>query len=249
MIVGLFAAGILILIVLGSIILAFAEGDQTGSIASFPTLESIDLPTSTSSPTQSRVTMTSTATETPTQTITLTPSPTLTRTSTEDTGNCEPPSGWFAYTVKTGDTLNELAAEAGIDPQALADANCLAESRLVPGSTLYLPPAQSSSTPFRCGPPANWVIYIVQPGDTLYNISLRVGATVNQLIDANCISSDSLRIGQQLYVPRQPAPIPSPTKPPAATKVPIPTSTPIPTATPTDSNISRLTPVPTSPTP
>lgn len=249
MIVGLFAAGILILIVLGSIILAFAEGNQTGSIASFPTLESIDIPTNTSSPTQSKVTTTSTTTKSPTPTITLTPSPTITRTSTGETGNCDPPSGWFAYTVKTGDTLNELAAEAGIDPQALADANCLAESRLVPGSTLYLPPAQPSSTPARCGPPANWVIYIVQPGDTLYNISQRVDATVNQLIEANCLSSDSIRSGQKLYVPRQPAPIPSPTKPPAVTKVPKPSSTPIPTATPTDSNISRLTPVPTSPTP
>ena len=51
------------------------------------------------------------------------------------------------------DTLNKLAADANIAPQDLADANCLVESRLVPGSTLYLPPPYPTTTPVRCETP------------------------------------------------------------------------------------------------
>ena len=94
---------------------------------------------------------------------------------------CNPPSGWIPYTVKSGDTLNKIAAEAGMAPQELADANCLTESRLVPGSTLYLPPAQPTATGISCGPPTGWVIYTVQVGDTLFNISQRTNTSVNQL--------------------------------------------------------------------
>lgn len=242
---GAIAAGVSIVIVLGSIMLSFTEGGQTSSVAAYPTLESIDISTP---PIQDTPTViateraTSLPTEVPTPTVTFSPTLTNTATQTSQTAACDPPPGWVAYTVKSGDTLNNLSASAGIPPQELADANCLDESRLVPGSTLFLPPIQPTATAVRCGAPSNWVIYIVQPGDTLFNIAQRVNSSVSQLKYANCLTSDNIRSGQKLYVPYQPAPIESPTYTPPTTQAPVPTSTIAPTATPTDSNISKRTP-------
>jgi LysM repeat protein len=242
---GALAAGISIVIVMGSILLAFTEASQTSSIASYPTLESIDISTPTVQPTATEIAAepaTSTPTREPTATLTLSPTMTTTETQVTEAAACVPPPGWVAYTVKSGDTLNKLSAAAGIPPQDLADANCLVESRLVSGSTLYLPPEQPTATAVRCGAPSGWVVYIVQPGDTLFNIAQRVNSSVSQLKYANCLTSDNIRVGQKLYVPYQPAPIASPTAPIATTHPPTATITPAPTATPTDSNISKRTP-------
>lgn len=244
-ILGALAAGVSIVIVMGSILLAFSEGNQTSSIAAYPTLESIDISTPSIQTTATGIptdTSTSTPTVKPSAMATLSPTVTTTKTVVTDSTACNPPPGWVAYTVKPGDTLNKVSAAAGIHPQDLADANCLVESRLVPGSTLYLPPVQPSATAVRCGAPSNWVIYFVQPGDTLFNIAQRVNSTVSQLKYANCLTSDYIRSGQKLYVPYQPIPMASPTIPIQTTQPPIATSTPAPTATPTDSNISKRTP-------
>lgn len=244
LLLGALAVGISIIIVLGSILLALAEGGQTTSIAAFPTLESIDGSTPTTQPT-AQDTPTRIPTEIPTASPTATPSPSptmtptieLTGTETIEPAACDYPQAWTAYTVKPGDTLNKIAAGAGIDPQELADANCLQESRLEPGSTLYLPPIEPTAPPVSCGPPSYWVIYSVQPGDTLFNIAQRVSSTVSQLKYANCLTSDVIRSGQKLYVPYQPAPLATPTSPPATPQPPIPTDTPLPTAAPTDITI------------
>ena len=244
-ILGVLAAGVSIAIVMGSILLAFSEGNQTSPIAAYPTLESIDISTPSVQPTATEIpaeNATSTPTKKPSATATLSPTMTTTKTQVTYTAACDPPPGWVAYTVKPGDTLNKVSAAAGIPPQDLADANCLVESRLVPGSTLYIPPVQPSATAVRCGAPSNWVFYIVQPGDTLFNIAQRVNSTVSQLKYANCLTSDYIRSGQKLYVPFQPAPIASPTFPFETTQPPTATNTPAPTATPTDSNISMRTP-------
>lgn len=43
--------------------------------------------------------------------------------------------------------------------------------------------------------------YRVQPGDTLYDLSLRFGVSMNRLVDANLLSTTMLRPGQELVVP------------------------------------------------
>lgn len=43
--------------------------------------------------------------------------------------------------------------------------------------------------------------HIVQSGDTLYNISRRYGITVEQLKRRNSLTSDLIRVGQQLIIP------------------------------------------------
>ncbi len=249
---GVLAAGLSIVIVLGSILLAFTEGGQTTSFASFPTLESVDSSTpttqATAPPANTATINTATIDPTPTPTNPPTLTPTATLAALTGTGLCDPPPGWQAYTVQQSDTLNKLSASIGLTPQQLADANCLTESRLIPGALLYLPPAFPTITPIKCGAPSNWVIYIVQTGDTLFNIAQRVNSTVSQLKYANCLTSDKIRTAQKILVPYQPAPIPIPTIISPTVQPPSPTSTLVPTATPTDGNISiRPTPYPSPP--
>jgi LysM repeat protein len=237
-VLGVMTTGISVIIVLGSVLLALTEGGQSHSLEPIPTLQNVEFITTLteSSPTVSVSTSTNTNTPTPTHVPTITE--TLTSIPSLVPSLCEPPEGWNLYTVQKGDTLRKLAEPLGLTPQQLADANCLLESRLVVGSTLYLPPLSATDTPAACGAPANWVAYIVQPGDTLFSIALSVGSSVDQLRTANCLTSDTIHTGQRLYVPRLPTPA-SPTleptnPPPPPTKTPVPQ----PTATPTDSNIS-----------
>ena len=78
---GALAVGISIVIVLGGILLALAEGNQTTSIAAYPTLESIDSSTPTIQPT-AQYTPTEFPTGIPTVLPTATPSPSPTMTPT-----------------------------------------------------------------------------------------------------------------------------------------------------------------------
>jgi LysM repeat protein len=43
--------------------------------------------------------------------------------------------------------------------------------------------------------------HIVESGDTLYNISRRYGVTVDQLKQRNNLTNDTIRVGQQLFIP------------------------------------------------
>lgn len=44
-------------------------------------------------------------------------------------------------------------------------------------------------------------VYTVQKGDTLYSIANKYGVTVNQIKDLNKLSSNTISIGQQLFIP------------------------------------------------
>jgi membrane protease YdiL (CAAX protease family)/LysM repeat protein len=53
-----------------------------------------------------------------------------------------------------------------------------------------------------CGLHPNWVVYIVQPGDTLESVSEEYGIDPVDLISANCFSEDQLlAVGQGFFVP------------------------------------------------
>ena len=60
---------------------------------------------------------------------------------------CEiPPSSWMGYTIQAGDTLSQLALDAGISVPQLQRANCLADSMIVAGNLLYIPNIPPSPT-------------------------------------------------------------------------------------------------------
>jgi LysM repeat protein len=236
-------------IVLGSFVLAFTEGGRGLALAPSPTIQVTSLPTILL-PTLLPPTKTPTATPTipPSSTPTATPLSQATE-ATPAAATCPPPpSDWMPITVERGDTLRRLADAYGTTQDELIEVNCLVVSRLQPGETLYVPGFIPLPPPVECGPPPGWVIYIVQRGDTLFTLSKRFGVSVSQLMQANCLTSDNIRAGQQLYVPYQPSPLPTPTHRPTETRPPSPTDTPppIPTPTPTEDNIYNSTPPPPS---
>lgn len=165
---------------------------------------------------------------------------------------CPPPFGWHAYTVQTGDTLEELAQQSKIALQELLAANCLSSAISIPGTQIFLPPILTATPTFlpthsstvsptatRCVPPRGWVRYTVKPGDTLTRLSGLYRVSVWELRQANCLWNDFIRAGQRLYVPNVATSTftdvpdkPEPTQPvlPSATNTQIPTmTTPIPT--------------------
>ena len=142
---------------------------------------------------------------------------------------CVRPPGWFIYTVKRGDTLAGLAAQAGVAVQDLVQANCLTTTALIAGDHIYLPGAFfATPTPWHdpCGPPMTWLVYYVEPGDTLYSLSRRFNVSVEAIRWANCLPGYQIYAGQALFLP----PLP-PTPWPSATATPTPSDT-APTASP-----------------
>ena len=57
-----------------------------------------------------------------------------------------------------------------------------------------------------CGEvPAGWLLYTVQPGETLASLAAATQATTAELAAANCLTDGQVTAGMQLLVPRQPA--------------------------------------------
>ncbi|HEX7619903.1 MAG TPA: LysM peptidoglycan-binding domain-containing protein [Anaerolineales bacterium] len=144
------------------------------------------------------------STWTPTRIFTWTPTPTSSPT------NCPTPSGWVAYYVRSGDTLETLALRYKITSAAISQGNCLGTVTLLPGQVIYLPPL-STHTPVPCGAPHTWIIYVVQKGDTLYHLGQIYGIPYTVIQRANCLPNFNIRIGQLLYVPPWAPVVPFPT--------------------------------------
>ncbi len=98
-------------------------------------------------------------------------------------------------------------------------AACEAESPVAPpptstpGAHFLMPTPAMPVSPPAYTPTPEMVPYIVQEGDTLYDIALRYGVTVEQLIEANDITDPNrLSVGQELFIPAplEPTAIPSP---------------------------------------
>ena len=57
-----------------------------------------------------------------------------------------------------------------------------------------------------CGEvPAGWLLYTVQPGESLASLAAATQATTAELAAANCLADGQLTAGMQILVPRQPA--------------------------------------------
>lgn len=79
-------------------------------------------------------------------------------------------------------------------------------------------------------PPPGWVLYTIQPGNTLFSLAGRTAAGVAQVKQVNCLVGDGLQAGQQLWLPQLPPFV----TPPTPTFTPTPSPTPSPSPTPTD---------------
>ncbi|TGE21765.1 LysM peptidoglycan-binding domain-containing protein [Hymenobacter aquaticus] len=120
------------------------------------------------------------------------------------------------YIVRRGDNLTRLARERGVTVAQLMAWNSLESEAVVPGQKLLLHTPTEAEAAAAIKAAARRVaataarptdvlpapkVHLVQPGDTLYNISRRYqGVTVEQLRKLNHLKSDEVKPGQKLLV-------------------------------------------------
>ena len=124
---------------------------------------------------------------TPTPTPPATPTPTPAPTPTPKT-----------HRVRLGDTLSQIADFYGVTVDELVSIQPIPDpDNLFEGQVLILPPDANVDAELTL--PAT---YLVRPGDTLSIIAVRLGMTIEQLMDANDIADpNSILAGQKLNVP------------------------------------------------
>ncbi len=154
-------------------------------------------------------TLTATATATQTRTPRPTAGPTFTPTLTP---------GPNQYVVQSGDYLAKIATRFGISVKRLKEANNLLSDFIYPGQILAIPPRATVANPTRTTTalPPGARTHVVKEGDQLIKLARTYGVPVDQLLQANGLTTDQLRVGQVLFVP---------TALPTATKAP-PTAVP-----------------------
>jgi LysM repeat protein len=229
---GTFMAGLSSVLLLGSILLSYAENGYAlaSDLTSVQTITAVpEVALASGMPYAENITPGSRPTDTPT----FTPNPA-----------CIPPEGYVIYIVRPGDTLQSLARTYMTSENAILQASCIETAGLSPmslvgGSVLYVPELHPTKPVFSCvgAAPYGWPLYQVKAGDNLFSLALVTRTTVPELQAANCLGSSTyIYTGQWLYVPCLPyaPPVPPPVFPP--------TVTPSATATPTDSNIPFVPP-------
>lgn len=99
------------------------------------------------------------------------------------------------YVVKPGDTLFKISRAFGVSPDAIAEANGIVNPNLIyAGQVLKIPTAAPETPP--------QTTHTVNPGETLYKISLQYGVHWLAIAQANHLSSPYIIYpGQTLVIP------------------------------------------------
>ncbi len=128
------------------------------------------------------------------------------------------------HIVQPGENLFRIGLKYGVSWTAIMEANGLADTTIYVGQRLIIPlgddastatppdpadsaPATAAPLPTESAPaaplaPAESTTYVIQSGDTLFNIATRYSLTVDQLAAANGILNPSLiYTGQTLTIP------------------------------------------------
>jgi LysM repeat protein len=199
---GLVAAAVVALTLLATLVLAAQDQILVASVGLAPT-DTAPVPTATPSPLS-------------------TPSPFPTATPTPQSGgdsalqDTVSPDLLLFPTLALGERIQLLPTRQST-PTPTASPSALPSPTTVRRS--------SSSSAKVCRSPSGWRKYKVKRGDTLARLARLFRVSSTRLKTANCLTSNKLKVGAILWVPRvsQPAPPKQPPKPkPKPTKTPVP---------------------------
>ena len=105
---------------------------------------------------------------------------------------------YVTHVVQPGESLGQIAAEYGVDPVALADANNITNGNLIRvGQQLVIPGVTE-----RDALEARGERHIVQSGESLSMIAAQYGVTVEAILAANSLDDpNTIVVGQELLIP------------------------------------------------
>lgn len=109
------------------------------------------------------------------------------------TTTTSPETSYFNYTVKSGDSLYQIAIRYKTTVNEIKELNNLTSNNLSIGQALKIPSTNSTS---------NYFTYTVKSGDNLYAIARNYNTSVNAIKELNNLTSNLLSIGQILKIPR-----------------------------------------------
>jgi membrane-bound lytic murein transglycosylase D len=104
------------------------------------------------------------------------------------------------YTVRSGDTLSDIASAHGVSVSALKNANAVNGSRIHPGDVLRIPDPVGDAQPPRKAETGS-TTYRVRQGDTLYDIARKFGVSTSTLQRANGLRGSRIYPGDVLRIP------------------------------------------------
>ncbi|MBP3840918.1 MAG: LysM peptidoglycan-binding domain-containing protein [Bacilli bacterium] len=105
------------------------------------------------------------------------------------------PPSVFTYTVKSGDSLYNIARRYETTVDEIIKLNKLSTINLSIGQKLLVPETDESVTRL-----PSYINYRVQKGDSLWSIAKKYNTTVNDILKDNNLNSSALSIGQNLKI-------------------------------------------------
>lgn len=109
------------------------------------------------------------------------------------------------YQVHSGDTLWSIAMHYKVSVRGLEEWNHLDSSLIRPNQILHIRKFQNRTTHVQVHPMGSMsgkgFFYTVLPGDTLWNIAISQGTSVQALMDTNHLLTSLIHPGEQLHIP------------------------------------------------
>ena len=113
--------------------------------------------------------------------------------------NDKVPGDYVVYTVKRGDSLWNIANQYNVSVNDIVDYNNLGTTLLQVGQQLLIP---TGGVDMPTEDDEMGITYVVKSGDSLWSIAKRYDISVDELKNANNLTSNLLTIGQELVIPQ-----------------------------------------------